>query len=115
MSQNDKRRRYGQSTMEFATFICIVVAALMAMRYYGFRAFQGRLRSNTQELSSMVYSPRGVTGVTNTTKSVTESSITNSTDEGNDVTNTTSTILINRTQSFTQTEDIVGLDSDPGG
>lgn len=45
-----RKRGKAQSTLEYATLIAIVVAALIGMQVYMKRATQGRLRNATDEI-----------------------------------------------------------------
>ncbi len=44
--------RRGQSTLEYAVIIAVVVAGLVAMQTYFKRGFMGRIRSSTDDIGS---------------------------------------------------------------
>jgi len=58
-------KRKGQSTLEYAVLIVIIIAALLAMNQYIKRGLQGRLKSSTDDIGDQ-FSP----GNTNVTKRV---------------------------------------------
>jgi uncharacterized protein (UPF0333 family) len=49
-------RKKGQSTLEYAVVIAVVVAALVAMQAYVKRGLQGKLRASTDEIGDQ-FSP----------------------------------------------------------
>ena len=59
-------KKKGQSTLEYAVLIVIIIAALLAMNQYIKRGLQGRLKSATDDIGDQ-FSP----GNTNVTKTVT--------------------------------------------
>ena len=59
-------KKKGQSTLEYAVLIVIIIAALLAMNQYIKRGLQGRLKSATDDIGDQ-FSP----GNTNYTKTVT--------------------------------------------
>ena len=59
-------KKKGQSTLEYAVLIVIIIAALLAMNQYIKRGLQGRLKSATDDIGDQ-FSP----GNTNSTKTVT--------------------------------------------
>lgn len=58
-------KKKGQSTLEYAVLIVIIIAALLAMNQYIKRGLQGRLKSATDDIGDQ-FSP----GNTNYTKTV---------------------------------------------
>jgi Flp pilus assembly pilin Flp len=62
-------KRKGQSTLEYAVLIVIIIAALLAMNQYIKRGLQGRLKSSTDDIGDQ-FSP----GNTNYTKTTTTAS-----------------------------------------
>ena len=99
------RKIKGQSTLEYAILIIIIIGALLSIQFYIKRGLQGRLRSASDDIGDQ-YSP-GNTKVTKTTTTASNTSetflngITSSklrVDEHTDV-NTTQTI-INLEQEF---------------
>ncbi len=58
-------KKKGQSTLEYAVLIVIIIAALLAMNQYIKRGLQGRLKSATDDIGDQ-FSP----GNTNVTKTV---------------------------------------------
>ncbi|MDD4907725.1 MAG: hypothetical protein PHJ00_01525 [Candidatus Omnitrophica bacterium] len=66
-----KLNKRGQSTLEYALLIGIIVAALIAMQVYMKRGVQGKLRDSTDQIGDQ-YSPGYTTGtVTTNTQSTT--------------------------------------------
>ena len=45
-----RKRTRGQSTLEYAVIIAVVVGGLMAMQYYIKRGYAGRLRASSDEM-----------------------------------------------------------------
>ena len=87
------RKMRGQSTLEYAVLIIIIIGALLAIQVYVKRGVQGRLRSAADDIGDQ-FSP----GNTNVTKSTTVGSstrdtfisgVTNSTLRGDEATITT--------------------------
>ena len=64
------RHKRGQSTLEYALLIAVIVAGLIAMQVYLKRGYQGRLRESTDEIGEQ-YSPGYTTGTTTTASSST--------------------------------------------
>lgn len=60
----------GQSTLEYAVLIAIIVAALVAMQVYIKRGMQGRLRQASDDIGGQ-FSPGYTTGTYTTQSSVT--------------------------------------------
>ena len=65
LSYLNKRRRKGQSTLEYAILIIIIIGALLSIQVYIKRGVQGRLKSASDDIGDQ-YSP----GNTNIHKSV---------------------------------------------
>lgn len=61
----------GQSTLEYAILIVIIIGALLSIQIYIKRGIQGRLRSATDDISSDQFSP-GNTNYTRTTRTRSE-------------------------------------------
>ena len=64
------RHKRGQSTLEYALLIAVIVAGLIAMQVYLKRGYQGRLRESTDQIGEQ-YSPGYTTGTTTITSSST--------------------------------------------
>ena len=62
---NKKRKRKGQSTLEYAVLIIIIIGALLTIQVYIKRGIQGRLRSATDDIGDQ-FAP-GNTNYTMTT------------------------------------------------
>ena len=60
-----KNRCRGQSTLEYAVIIAVVVGALLAIQIYMKRGVQGKLRDSTDQIGQQFEAER--TGVTRTT------------------------------------------------
>ena len=99
------RKMRGQSTLEYAVLIIIIIGALLAIQVYVKRGVQGRLRSAADDIGDQ-FSP----GNTNITKATTVTSsthdtfiqgVTNSGLRGDEATVTTMTQnIINMEQEF---------------
>src|ERR1041385_7121717 len=88
-------KRKGQSTLEYAVLIVIIIAALLAMNQYIKRGLQGRLKSSTDDIGEQ-FSP----GNTNVTKTVTTAS--NTAEQfGVAGIGVQSTVMLNREQTTT--------------
>jgi len=70
----NQRRKKGQSTLEYAILIIIIIGALISIQMYIKRGVQGRLKSATDDIGDQ-YSP----GNTNLVKTITTSSRTSDT------------------------------------
>lgn len=57
-----KKKRKGQSTLEYAVLIAIVVGALITMQIYIKRGIQGRLRSSSDDIGEQ-FSPGRTTSL----------------------------------------------------
>ncbi|MDO8579973.1 MAG: hypothetical protein Q7S13_00665 [Candidatus Omnitrophota bacterium] len=67
----NKRRKKGQSTLEYAILIIIILGALMSIQIYIKRGIQGRLKSATDDIGDQ-FSP-GNTNVVKTMHTVSNS------------------------------------------
>ena len=65
----NKKRQKGQSTLEYAILIIIIIGALLSIQIYIKRGVQGRLKSATDDIGDQ-FSP----GNTNVVKTMTTSS-----------------------------------------
>ena len=65
----NKKRQKGQSTLEYAILIIIIIGALLSIQMYIKRGIQGRLKSATDDIGTQ-FSP----GNTNVVKKMTTSS-----------------------------------------
>ena len=68
----NKNKKKGQSTLEYAVLIVIIIAALLAMNQYIKRGLQGRLKSSTDDIGDQ-FSP-GNTNFVKTTKTASNTS-----------------------------------------
>ncbi|HLF18884.1 MAG TPA: hypothetical protein VI749_08345 [Candidatus Omnitrophota bacterium] len=68
----NKRRKRGQSTLEYAVLIIIIIGALLSIQIYIKRGVQGRLKQATDDIGDQ-FSP----GNTNVVKTMTTRSETN--------------------------------------
>ena len=68
--------RRGQSTLEYAILIVVIVAGLIIMQGYVKRAMQGRLRSSSDDIGEQ-FSPGSLSGslTTTTSRSYTENKL----------------------------------------
>ena len=72
----NKKRQKGQSTLEYAILIIIIIGALLSIQVYIKRGVQGRLKSATDDIGDQ-FSP----GNTRVTKETTTSSVSRDTFE----------------------------------
>lgn len=91
-----KLSRRGQSTLEYAILILIVIVALLAMQTYLKRGIQGRMRESSDNIGE-AYSP----GYTTSSFTRTSQSTTN---EQIDTTGVTTTEIVTRTDDRTGDE-----------
>jgi cytoskeletal protein RodZ len=67
-----KKKRKGQSTLEFTILIIIIIGALLSIQVYIKRAVQGSLKSAADDISQEQFTPGGTTyNFTSTTESTT--------------------------------------------
>jgi len=96
----------GQSTLEYAVIIAVVVAGLIAMQAYVKRGLQGKLKQASDDIGEQ-YSPGRTTGGSTVTSTVTSTetvSLDGAGLQGKPLTDTTS----DQTQSRTKTEEVQG-------
>ncbi len=98
------RKMRGQSTLEYAVLIIIIIGALLAIQVYVKRGVQGRLRSAADDIGDQ-FSP----GNTNVTKSTTVSSSTKDTFMSG-VTN--SQLRTNEATITTMTQNIINMEQE---
>ncbi len=92
-------RKRGQSTLEYAVLIVVIIAALIAMQVYLKRGLQGRLRESSDQIGDQ-FSP-GYTVSNRVTSS--GSSVTETREAGGAVT----TQITNQWQNITGTENVL--------
>lgn len=83
----NKKRKSGQSTLEYAILIVIIIGALLSIQVYIKRGVQGRLKSATDDIGDQ-FSP----GNTNVTKTMFTSSRSQDTFAGG----VTTSVLLNQ-------------------
>ncbi len=94
-----KRKMKGQSTLEYAVLIVIVIGALLSIQVYIKRGIQGRLKTATDDIGDQ-YSPG------NTNVKIVSRTISNTQDTFvSGVTNTT--LLADEVTSMTRNQEIV--------
>ena len=71
---NNKRRKKGQSTLEYAILIIIIIGALLSIQVYIKRGIQGRLKGATDDIGDQFS-----VGNTNVVQTMTTSGRTNET------------------------------------
>ncbi len=96
------RKKKGQSTLEYAIIIAVVIAGLIAMQFYIKRGQQGRLRQATDDMGKQ-FDPLNTTGSTT-------SSYTSNSNENIAAGQTSSTSA--STQNKTGNETVSALSSD---
>lgn len=62
-----KKKRKGQSTLEFTILIIIIIGALLSIQVYIKRAVQGSLKSAADDISQEQFSPGGTNYTFNST------------------------------------------------
>lgn len=89
-----KLTRQGQSTVEMAVLVAVIVSALLVMQIYMKRAAMGKLRDSTDQLGEQ-FEPDALAGITNVGYKVTRNELssvdggsTTRIDAGNDETRT---------------------------
>ena len=98
----------GQSILEYAILFALVVAALAIMSFYIKRAYQGRLKQGSDEISTQ-YSPGHTTSlVTTVTESTSKTYTGGKTAEGVPVTENMTVTQSSSKSTFTKKE---GVDS----
>jgi len=68
--RSQKRKRFGeggQTIIEYATFIVVVVLALLAMQVYVKRGVQGKIKDMADQISPTLYNPNTTTSDYTTT------------------------------------------------
>lgn len=85
------KKKRGQSTLEYAVLIAVIVAALIAVQVYVKRGYQGRLRTAADDMGEQ-FSPGYTTSLYNVTTNTT--SIENI---------TAGVTILNTTQNVTRT------------
>jgi len=76
-----KKRDIGQTTLEYAVIIAVVVAALVAMQIYMKRGIEGKLRDSTDKIGEQFEATntdvsRNTTHVSNTVQTVAQGTTT---------------------------------------
>jgi Flp pilus assembly pilin Flp len=100
-------KKKGQSTLEYAVLIVIIIAALLAMNQYIKRGLQGRLKSATDDIGDQ-FSP----GNTNVTKTI-STSAREAQQFGINAVGVQSTVLLNRELTTTnESTNIVNTQSE---
>lgn len=94
-----KKRKQGQSTLEYAILIIIIIGALLSLQVYIKRGVQGRLKSATDDIGDQFSR-----GNTNIQKTTTVRSYTRETNFGGDV---KSTLLNNETTTTNESSYII--------
>lgn len=63
-----EREKYknGQSMIEYAVLICVVISAILLMSIYVKRAYSGRIKADADSISSRLYSPKHTTSLNET-------------------------------------------------
>ncbi len=103
-----KRYSRGQSTLEYAIIIAVIVAALVVMQIYIKRGVQGKLRSSTDQIGEQ-YSPGHTTGgYTTTTGSTTHEAIVSSYSVTGTANGLTTTGITRGDQTRTGNETVAG-------
>lgn len=103
----NKRRKKGQSTLEYAILIIIIIGALVSIQVYVKRGIQGRLKGAADDIGEQ-FSP----GNTNVQKTVRTISYTSDTNFGGVV---TSLLLNNETTDTKSTSRISNLEQEYWG
>ncbi len=99
-------KKNGQSTLEYAVLIVVIIAALVAMQVYLKRGIQGRVRESADQIGSQ-FSP----GITTSNMTTTTGGTTTETLENNQMTTT----FINQFQNRSGTEEVGNADQEYWG
>lgn len=100
------RSKRGQTTLEYAIVIAVVVSALIAMQIYIKRGIQGKLRSSTDQIGEQ-YSPGITTGGYTTTTGSTSKEVVSS--------GKTTTTVSRGKQTRTGDETVQAFSKEPAG
>ena len=103
----NKRRQKGQSTLEYAILIIIIIGALLSIQVYIKRGIQGRLKSATDDIGDQFS-----VGNTNVTTTMTTSSQSKDTFSGGV---TSSLLLGNETTTTISSSNIINVDKEYWG
>ena len=103
----NKRRQKGQSTLEYAILIIIIIGALLSIQVYIKRGIQGRLKSATDDIGDQFS-----VGNTNVTTTMTTSSQSRDTFKGGE---TKSELQGNETTTTTTSSNIINVDQEYWG
>ena len=103
----NKRRQKGQSTLEYAILIIIIIGALLSIQVYIKRGIQGRLKSATDDIGDQFS-----VGNTNVTTTMTTSSQSKDTFSGGV---TSSNLLIDEVTTDTSSSNIIVVDQEYWG
>lgn len=99
-------RKRGQSTLEYAVLIVVIIAALVAMQVYLKRGLQGRMRESADQIGDQ-FSP----GYTTSNKTI--STYSNSTQMTDQWSSTTQ--IQNQFQNVTGAENVLGASNEYWG
>ena len=103
----NKRRQKGQSTLEYAILIIIIIGALLSIQVYIKRGIQGRLKSATDDIGDQFS-----VGNTNVIMTMTTSSQSRDTFSGGV---TSSNLLIDEVTTDTSSSNIIVVDQEYWG
>ncbi len=103
----NKRRKKGQSTLEYAILIIIIIGALMSIQVYIKRGVQGRLKQASDDIGDQFS-----VGNTNVTTTMTVSSTTRDTFKAGE---TKSTLTGDEKTSTVTNTDIINVNSEYWG
>ena len=103
----NKKRQKGQSTLEYAILIIIIIGALLSIQVYIKRGVQGRLKSAADDIGDQ-FSP----GNTNVTKTMITSSVSSETFVSGE---TLSTLLNEETTVDLMNSDIINVEQEYWG
>lgn len=107
-------QRKAQSLLEYSVLICIVVAALFAMRVYFKRSLQGRIRGYADEVSGgFSYSPGATNSNSTINKTVKEVSDTVSVRIGTKVAGSITDAATSISQNTVRNEEVLPLAQEP--
>lgn len=100
-------RKRGQSTLEYAVLIVVIIAALVAMQVYLKRGIQGRMRESTDQIGQQ-FSPGYTTSNMVTATYASSSEMTGAGGQ-------TTTVISNQFQNITGTESVADSASEYWG
>jgi len=105
-------KRNAQSTLEYVVLICLLVGVLVGMQVYFKRSIQGKIKSNSEQIGSVSYSPGATIADINILRESSEESNTFE-EEINGVNESVSETTANMRQETNRSENVLSIDQEP--